>query len=313
MVGHVRDAARRLRVRGDPGRLARGPRRVVHRERERQPRLLDDQRVHPLSTLLVEEAGDERHHHHSAGIAHPGQHVVGHVARVVAQRPRRGVREERRRDRHVQRRVHRRRRDVRQVGEHAEPVELADHLAAEVVEPADPRLVGRAVRPVGVADVGERQVPGAERVQHPQHAQRVADQVAALDTGQGRDAPGGHRPLHVVGVQGQHEVVGVAPGRAAVPGRSAPARWRRPRGRRGAYTDQNWAPTRPVRSRGRSVCSPVADRSAREVERVEVAAHPAAQLPRQVVVPVEYRIVHVVTVPSDIPGTVSAQRRADGA
>ena len=59
------------------------------------------------------------------------EHVVGHVARVVAQRTRAGVAEDHRRARWRERGPHRRGRDVREVDEHAEPVHLAHDLDAE--------------------------------------------------------------------------------------------------------------------------------------------------------------------------------------
>ena len=78
---------------------------------------------------------NEGHHHHAAVLERP-RIVVGHVARCVAERPRRGMGEDHRRVRTRERVVHRLRRDVRQVDQHAEPVHLAHDVAAEGGEPA---------------------------------------------------------------------------------------------------------------------------------------------------------------------------------
>ena len=77
--------------------------------------------------------------------------------------------------------------DVGQVDEHADPLHLPDDLAAEVGEPAGGRLVGARVGPADVRVVGERQVAHAERVQHPQHAERGVDRVPALGAHQRGD------------------------------------------------------------------------------------------------------------------------------
>ena len=56
----------------------------------------------------------------------------------------------------------------------------------------------------------------------------------------------------------------------------------------GTNTDQNWAPTPPARSRGRSVCVPsrLADVGVGQLEPVEVVADLLPRRPEQVVVPV---------------------------
>ncbi len=64
--------------------------------------------------------------------------VVWDVASVPAQRPCRRVGEERRRGGDVKRRVHGAVGDVGEVGHHAQPVALPDHLSAELGQPPTP-------------------------------------------------------------------------------------------------------------------------------------------------------------------------------
>ena len=64
----------------------------------------------PRGALGVHERRHEGHHADAAVAGQPGQHVVGDVARVVGDRPRRGVAEDHRRLGGVERRAHRRRR-----------------------------------------------------------------------------------------------------------------------------------------------------------------------------------------------------------
>ena len=123
--------------------------------------------------------------------ASAAEHVVGDVARVVADGARRAVAEDHGRGRHVERVAHHVGGDVREVDEHADPVHLADHVAAEVGEPAEHRLVGGGVGPGHVLVVGQRHVAHAERVHHPQRAERGVDRVAALHADQRRDPAAG--------------------------------------------------------------------------------------------------------------------------
>ena len=111
---------------------------------------------------------------------HRRQHVVGDVARMVDQAVRRGVREDHRRRRDVQRVAHGLGAHVGQVDHHPEPVHLGDHAAADVVEPAQHPLVGGRVGPGDVVVVGQGQVPHAQPVVHPQHRERPVDLVATL-------------------------------------------------------------------------------------------------------------------------------------
>ena len=104
-------------------------------------------------------------------------------------------------------------RDVGQVDQHAEPLHLPDDLAAERGQAPGGRLVGRRVGPGQVQVVGQRQVPDAEQVQGPQHAQRVRDRMTALGPEQGCDPAAGHDPLHVGSGERQLERVRIAGGK----------------------------------------------------------------------------------------------------
>ncbi|GIE27016.1 hypothetical protein Ait01nite_000610 [Actinoplanes italicus] len=99
---------------------------------------------------------------------------------------------------------------MRQVDEHADPVHLSDHLAAEVVEPAEPGCVGGAVGPRDVLLVGQGQIPDAQLTEHPQDRQGVADAVAALGTEQPGDPSRPERGLHAVSRRHELEPAGVA-------------------------------------------------------------------------------------------------------
>ena len=77
------------------------------------------------------------------------QDLVGDVARVIGDSPGAGVGEHDRRLGRVERRGHRRRRDVAQVDQHPEAVHLADDLDAERRQAVVLRRVGRGVGPAG--------------------------------------------------------------------------------------------------------------------------------------------------------------------
>ena len=108
---------------------------------------------------------------------------------MIHQRAGRRMREDHRRLRDVERVAHDRRRDVREVHQHPEPVHLADDLAPEIREPAVLRAVERGVGPVERHVVRERHVPRAERVVVAQRAQRILDGVPAFQPEQRPDLP----------------------------------------------------------------------------------------------------------------------------
>ena len=105
--------------------------------------------------------------------------------------------------------------------------------------------------------------------------------MAALGPEQRGDPAVRPRAPHVGGGRRQGQVAGVPRGHARARRRPAPgwrSRRRRPAGCAGTKTDQNWAPTPPARSRGRSVW--VGAAGAGDVEPVPVVADPLAQPPR---------------------------------
>ena len=171
--------------------------------------------AHPARGLHREEHRDERDHRDAAVVGEPLEDVVGDVARMVRDGTARGVGEDDGRGGRVERRVHRRRRDVRAVHEHPDPVHLAHHVAAEVVQAADRGIVGRRVRPWDVVVVRERHVARAEFPEHAQRPERRVDGVAALDAHHRADASGlegaghvgrGARNLERVGIAARHLV-----------------------------------------------------------------------------------------------------------
>ncbi len=127
------------------------------------------------------------------------EYVVGHVPRYVADRAGRRVAEDHRRAGHPQRVPHGVGGDVREVDQHADPVHLPDDLLAELVQPAEHRLVGRGVRPGHVVVVRERHVPNTQLAHDPQHPERLTDRVPALHPHQRGDPAGLERRVDVVG------------------------------------------------------------------------------------------------------------------
>ena len=128
-----------------------------------------------------DEARHERHHDDAAVLRHARENRVGHVARMIDERARAGVREDHRRLGDVERGAHRPGRDVRQVDEHAEAVHLAHDFPAEWREAAVLRRVERGVGPVERHVVRERHVARAECVVRAQQGERILNRVAALE------------------------------------------------------------------------------------------------------------------------------------
>ena len=133
------------------------------------------------------------------------------------------VGEDHRRLRDVEDLAHHVRRDVREVDQHAQPVHLAHHLAAERREPAVRRRVGRRVGPVGVPAVGERHVAHAELVVGAQRAEAVLDRLAALHAQERGDLALLPGALDVGGAGGEEERVRDRRRSSGARGRSARA------------------------------------------------------------------------------------------
>ncbi len=148
--------------------------------------------------VLRQKRGVEVHLHHAAlrlraaRARHGAQHVVCHIARRIAQRPRRRVGGNHRRSRNDQRAVERLVRDVRDIHHHAQPVHLVHHVFAELAQALlgvrDARVVGiaRAVGPAIRIAPRQRHVAHAQRVELPQQGQRVLNRMPALDAHQRR-------------------------------------------------------------------------------------------------------------------------------
>ncbi len=120
------------------------------------------------------------------------------------------VRRDDRRPAHPQDVPHRVMRDVGDVHQHPQPVQLADHLHAERRQPARARFVGARVRPIDRLRVRQPQVPRAPIVELAERRQRVLDHVATLDPDQPGDLSAAADPLDVVGRPGQRKGVVVA-------------------------------------------------------------------------------------------------------
>ena len=134
-----------------------------------------------------DERRHERHHHDRVRLANQLEHVVGDVARDVAERASGRVGEDHRRLAHLDRLSHRVVGDMAEVDQHAGAVQLADDLLAERRESAVRMLARGRVRPVRVVVVGERHVAGAETSQDAQGAEGVPDRMASLNPDHRRD------------------------------------------------------------------------------------------------------------------------------
>ena len=129
---------------------------------------------------------------------------------MVAERERVGVGEQHRRARQVEHLVHHRVRHMGEVDDHAQPVQLQHHLAAERRQPAMPRRVGGAVDPVQRLVVAERHQPHAGRMPDPQRRQAVLQAGAALHGDEGGDPPLASGPRHIGGAARRQEGLGIA-------------------------------------------------------------------------------------------------------
>ena len=161
---------------------------------------------------------------------------------------------------------------MRAVDDHAEPVALADHGAAEGVEAVVARRVGRRIDPVQRLVVAGDQHARAGRVPDAQRRQRVLQPDAALDDDVGGDLAGRCARARNRRRSARAGTRRGGPPRCAGSCRSAPASVRAGWGALvGWNADQNCAPTPPSRRRGMSV-------SPRSCTRVEIVGeHVAAR------------------------------------
>ncbi len=244
----------------------------------------------PVTDALGDEARDERHHAQAAVVPQALEHVVGHVAGVVAQGAGRGVGEHRRRLRDVEGVAHRVCRDVREVDEHAQPVHLPDHLVPERGQAAELGLVGGRVRPRHVVVVGQREVADAEGVEHPQRPERGVDAVPALGAQQRGDPALGPGTVDAGDRGRESEVTGIPRGHA-VHGIHLLQRGRDGREplQMGRHEDRPELGAHAALAQSRKVG--VGRLATRDVELVPVVAGPFPRLPREVVVSVDDRVL----------------------
>ena len=137
------------------------------------------------AVLVRQEHRPEVHHRHPAVLGEGPQHVVGHVAPVVGDGARRGMRCDDRRLRDLHHRPECLVGHMRDVDQHANALHLVHHLLAEWREPvmSDDRRPVEACRvgPLVRVRVGERHVAKTQPVERSQRVERVLDGVPALD------------------------------------------------------------------------------------------------------------------------------------
>ena len=243
----------------------------------------------PLRGRGGDELRHEGHHAHAAVGRQRREHVVGHVARGVAQREGAGVAEDR-----PARSV---------VSSAARMVVAATWLRSTIMprrfisrttsrpnalRPPTAGDVGGRVGPRRVVVVGQRQVAHPEHVQHPQGAERAADRVAALGPEQRRDParrrwPARPRRRCARGPAGRH--TSRSCGARRRPARAWPRRRRRPAACSARTPTRTAPPTPPSREAGQVGLRRRHRRG--DVERLEVVAGLLARRPRQVVVTVD--------------------------
>ena len=168
-----------------------------------------------LHVFLVEILGIEVDPDNTAVLAHRLDHLVAHVARVIAKSTARGMRGDhgfRREAHHVPERCVR---NVRDVDDHTDAVHLSNDVFPERAEAVEASDVRRGVRPVIGVEMGQSHVADTEAVEHSQNTEIVLDSMAALDAHEGgelalrHDATnirGGRRELDAIG-RGAEELI----------------------------------------------------------------------------------------------------------
>ncbi len=110
----------------------------------------------------------------------------------------------------AQRVLHRRLADMREIDQHADPVQFAHHRLAERGQAVMLGIVGGAVGPVDRLRMGQRQIAGAEQFIGAQHREARVDLAAALDPHHRRDLARFVDAADIGGGGGEFERVGVA-------------------------------------------------------------------------------------------------------
>ncbi len=303
VIGHVLERSGRRRVLGLPALQRRGdalglPDVETPEGRTVEACLLGSEFGTPAPPRLGDVVGQEINHHDTAVGCDQPEHRVAHIARMIYQRARRGVREDDRRRRHPQRRAHGLLGDVRQVDQHAEAVHLAHYRLTEGCEPMVRRGIGGGIRPGGVGGVGERHVARAEVVVGAQHRERVIDLVATLHADQAGDAMRAMLAQDVGRVVGHRQVLRVARahrldeldllerrlhGRRALNGRVNEHRPELRPHPSGAQPRDVGHERRLTRRRGQG------ERGGAQIDAREIARETRPDLPGQVVMPVDER------------------------
>ena len=98
---------------------------------------------------------------------------------------------------------------MRDVDHHAEAVHLAHHLLAELGEAVVLGLVGGGVRPVVVAEMGQRHGANAQAIIHAQHAQVVVNLVSAFQSEDCGDLASADDALDIGGAGGKLDLIGM--------------------------------------------------------------------------------------------------------
>ena len=204
MVGDLRDASARVRVRFLPGGDAGIDCFLVV---ETQPQVLEGSRAALLPGRVAgsDELLEEVHVDDPAVLRQQPEHIVRDVAGVRGDRRGVRVRENHRRAADAQRIAHRVGTDVGEVDEHPEAIHLAHHRFAELRQAVVLGAVGRRVCPLHGVPMGKRHVARAQLVEDSQRGQRLLNHVAAFDADQRRDATGAVNALDIVGGEGQFQ------------------------------------------------------------------------------------------------------------
>ena len=161
-----------------------------------------------LHVFLVEKLGIEVDPNNTTVLAHGLDHLVAHVARVIAKSAARGMRRDHgfRRDAH-----HVPERFVRNVGyvdDHPDAVHLPNDVLPERADAVEARDVRRGVRPIIGVEMGQGHVADTEAVEHSQNTKIVLDTEAALDAHEGGELPLSHDAPNIRGGRPELDAIG---------------------------------------------------------------------------------------------------------
>ena len=159
---------------------------------------------------FVEERGVEIDLDHTALFGQGHDHLVGHIAGMVAQGPAAGVGRHHgslRIFQHVPERIVG---DMRHVDQHPQPVHLRNHVAAEGAQAAPARLGrGAGVADLVAAGVRQGHIGDTHAVEHPQKGQVFLDRSAVLHAHENGNQAVTGIAAGLRGRRGQGRLVGV--------------------------------------------------------------------------------------------------------